>query len=128
MTMSDDVKITVLREKLRRRAHSLRGEIRGKLGEAADDAQEGRGSTDTGEKSFAAAESLLDLAEAGRDIGELAAIDRALDAMEGGRYGRCEACGIDIEPGRLRAQPLALLCVDCQARSESRTGERHHSL
>ena len=107
---------------LRARAQRLRGEVAGKLGDAADDAQAGRGGIDGGERSFAAAESVLDLAEAARDLRELDAIDRAISAIEQGRYGSCERCGTDIDAARLAAQPLALRCLACQDREERRTG------
>jgi DnaK suppressor protein len=107
---------------LRARAQRLRGEVAGKLGDAAVDAQAGRGGIDSGELSFAAAESVLDLAEASRDLRELDAIDRAMTAIETGRYGRCEQCGSKIDAARLAAQPLALRCLDCQNRDERRTG------
>ena len=107
---------------LRARARRLRGEVAGKLEDAADDAQPGRGGIDSGELSFAAAGSVLDLAEASRDLRELDAIDRAMTAIEQGRYGRCEQCGVGIGAARLAAQPLALRCVRCQDREERRAG------
>jgi DnaK suppressor protein len=113
---------------LRARARRLRGEVAGKLVEAAEDAQDGRGGHDSGEQSFALAESGLDLAEASRDLHELQAIDRAMLAIDAGTYGSCERCGDPIEPPRLLAQPLALRCLDCQARLEREQGGHMHRL
>lgn len=42
----------------------------------------------------------------------------ALGKLEQGTYGRCEACGQPISPQRLRAQPHAALCINCQAKAE----------
>ena len=109
---------------LEARARVLRGEVSVKLAQAADDAEDGHGSGDSGDKSFAASESLLDLAEAGRDINELAAIDATLSAIDAGTYGVCRQCGIEIASDRLLAQPLALRCTDCQTREE--VGRREH--
>jgi DnaK suppressor protein len=111
----------VLLASLRIRARQLRAEVAGKLGDAADDAQDARGGgVDRGDQSFASAGSSLDLAEASRDLHELEAIDRAMTAIEDGRYGLCEQCGDEIDGARLAAQPLALRCIVCQTREEQR--------
>jgi DnaK suppressor protein len=41
-------------------------------------------------------------------------IDRALVAIDLGRYEICERCGQRIEPKRLAAKPDARLCISCQ--------------
>lgn len=38
-------------------------------------------------------------------------IERALDRMDQGTYGRCAACGEPIEPERLDALPYAVHCL-----------------
>ena len=48
-------------------------------------------------------------------------IEDALERIKLGIYGRCSECGKPIEEERLSAVPWALLCVNCQRRSE--TGE-----
>ena len=45
-------------------------------------------------------------------------VRRALRKIEQGRYGRCESCGQEINPQRLRAQPQAALCITCQTKLE----------
>jgi len=37
----------------------------------------------------------------------------ALHKIEKGKYGQCELCKGEIEPGRLKAYPAASLCVSC---------------
>lgn len=37
----------------------------------------------------------------------------ALDKIEGGKYGTCEACGNQIEEDRLEANPAARTCKAC---------------
>lgn len=51
---------------------------------------------------------------------ELAQIESALDKIEHGRYGRCEACESAIAPARLKALPYATECIDCARRDERR--------
>lgn len=43
-------------------------------------------------------------------------IDRALERIDAGTYGRCEACGVTIPAERLDALPWAALCVPCSAK------------
>ncbi|MGO9820756.1 MAG: TraR/DksA family transcriptional regulator [Solirubrobacteraceae bacterium] len=35
--------------------------------------------------------------------------------MDEGTYGVCDACGAPISPGRLRAMPDGVLCLNCSA-------------
>jgi len=55
--------------------------------------------------------SLIDRAEK-----RLYSIDRALDLLQGGRYGVCVQCGDEIPLERLKALPFAAYCVDCQGK------------
>lgn len=124
----DANELKALERALGARARVLRGEVAGKLGEAAEDAGGMNGGGDYGDQAFSSGESTLDLAEAQRDIAELAGIDAALSAIEAGQYGLCQTCGEAIPEARLRAHPLALRCVGCQARAERGRGERHASI
>jgi DnaK suppressor protein len=42
----------------------------------------------------------------------LSDVDRALERLEAGEFGTCEACGRSIDPDRLRARPAARYCVE----------------
>ena len=53
-----------------------------------------------------------------RDKEKLLAIDEALDKIQDGTYGECEECGDEIGAGRLKAMPLAKLCISCQSQVE----------
>ncbi|HET6741611.1 MAG TPA: TraR/DksA C4-type zinc finger protein [Kribbella sp.] len=44
----------------------------------------------------------------------LAEIDAALFRLAIGRFGSCQRCGRDIARDRLKALPMASLCVECQ--------------
>ena len=60
-----------------------------------------------------------------REQGLLSKVDTALRKIEDGEYGECVNCGEDIGVKRLRARPVAELCIDCkseQEKLERRTG------
>jgi RNA polymerase-binding transcription factor DksA len=57
--------------------------------------------------------SILEQVEA-----ELAAVDRALERLDRGTYGRCDACGEPIADERLAAEPAARFCVTHQGDAE----------
>jgi len=42
-------------------------------------------------------------------------VERALERLREGAYGICEGCGRRIPEARLRYQPAATRCVECQA-------------
>ncbi len=42
-------------------------------------------------------------------------VERALQRLRDGAYGICEGCGGRIPEARLRYQPAATRCVECQA-------------
>src|SRR5688500_12401707 len=69
---------------------------------------------DPGDESVAALIADLDHAEVERDVGELRQLDAARSRIEEGSYGECIQCGRDIQFERLRANPSALRCIDCQ--------------
>ena len=53
---------------------------------------------------------------------ELSDVDRALQRLDAGTYGVCEACGKPIGAERLRARPAATYCVRDQAMIERANG------
>ena len=42
----------------------------------------------------------------------------ALERINDGEYGTCEACGGPIGYGRLMARPVATQCIDCKTEAE----------
>ncbi len=46
-------------------------------------------------------------------------IREALQRIEDGSFGICEACGDDISIERLKARPVTTLCIDCKRRQEA---------
>lgn len=65
------------------------------------------------------AEADVLIAKAERDANELAATTHALDKINDGSYGLCEACGDDIGYQRLLAYPGARRCLACQEKLEA---------
>lgn len=61
----------------------------------------------------------LALQRADQLIEEEREIGAALLRLQEGRYGNCSACGAGIAFDRLRAQPMAARCLDCQRRAEA---------
>ena len=60
-----------------------------------------------------------------REQGLLSKIDAALEKIKSGEYGECVNCGEDIGVKRLKARPVAELCIECkseQEKLERRTG------
>lgn len=53
-----------------------------------------------------------------RDRQKLHAIDDALERIQGGSYGLCEVCELDIAEERLKALPFTRLCISCQSEQE----------
>lgn len=60
-----------------------------------------------------------DLAIVERVEAQLRGIQAALERLDAGTYGVCEACGKPIEDARLEAVPAARFCEADQRRSES---------
>ena len=77
---------------------------------------------DAGDESVADLIADLDQADLGRDLDELRAVEAARNRFAEGRYGVCVSCGIDIDYERLRANPAAIRCIDCQRRHEKEHG------
>ena len=49
---------------------------------------------------------------------KLEAVHRALERIRDGTYGRCTACGSEIQEERLEYLPTASLCLTCQSLKE----------
>lgn len=73
---------------------------------ATDDEHDPEGSTIAFERSQVAA--LIVQARARLDD-----LDRAVDQLSRGSYGRCAGCGLPIGEERLAARPAARTCISC---------------
>ena len=77
---------------------------------------------DPGDESVQSLIQDLDQAEASRDLSELRTLDAARARMDDGSYGSCSSCGQDIGFERLRANPGAERCIQCQTQFEKTHG------
>jgi RNA polymerase-binding transcription factor DksA len=113
------------RDRLREKLVTERGRLKQELaaldgGERAPDGEERRSypthvadyATDTFER-----EQTMALARHLRGV--LGQVERALQKMESGSYGRCERCRAPIDASRLEALPHATLCIACQSKLEA---------
>ncbi len=50
----------------------------------------------------------------------LVKIEEALERVDDGTFGICEACGEDIGVKRLEARPVTTLCIDCKTLQETK--------
>jgi DnaK suppressor protein len=80
----------------------LRGEKRSDLIDAAEEEFEG----------------FLNLRMSERNTRLMGKVKQALDMIEKGSYGICEACGEEIGLARLNARPVTQLCIQCKRRQE----------
>ena len=69
-----------------------------------------------GEGTSQAVERIAQVDVARRLEAKLADVERALDKLDEGSYGRCDVCGRPIAPERLEAMPWATWCVEDAAR------------
>jgi DnaK suppressor protein len=53
---------------------------------------------------------------------ELAEVEAAVQRLERGTYGTCQACGRPIGNARLEAMPATRFCVEDQAKAERQAG------
>ena len=105
-----------LRPKIERRRAALISELRADAERVRGDRFEDLAgqAPDPGDESVATLITDLGHADMGRDLSELRALEAALARLRDGSYGICAECGGDIGFERLRANPAAVRCVDCQ--------------
>ena len=54
----------------------------------------------------------------GRERKLLKKIDEAIEKIDNGTYGICEACGEEINIKRLEARPVTTMCIECKTEQE----------
>jgi DnaK suppressor protein len=106
----------MLAQTLRARGEDLRAELR-RLTERPPDATPAVGfGKRVGDGTTEAVERINTTATARSIAAAIAEVDRALEKLDEGTYGTCDACGGRIGEERLAAVPWAALCVDCAAK------------
>ena len=83
--------------------------------ETAADPAAGGHLADAGSEMFERSRDLSIVEDFDAQLGE---IDHAIERLEAGSYGRCEACGREIGEERLHARPMARFCIDDQKEAE----------
>jgi len=104
----------------RERLDELRHEYDALREESEDDARHelshyDQHQADTGTETF---DRERDLSILEQIEGELADVEHALQRLDDGTYGTCEACGKPIPDARLDTLPATRFCVDDQALAE----------
>jgi DnaK suppressor protein len=79
---------------------------------------------DPGDESVQSLIQDLDQADASRDLSELRRLEAARARIAEGSYGICTNCGQDIGFERLRANPAAERCIQCQTQYEKTHASR----
>lgn len=105
--------------RLHQRLLAQRDDLRSKLGyEMEFSNSSGAGTSDVGDIASDGAEREINSQLAALEARELHKIERAIEAIREGRYGKCELCGRSIPITRLRALPYTSSCVECQRKME----------
>jgi DnaK suppressor protein len=76
---------------------------------------------DEGDISLATAQDEIGSQMAEVESRELAQVERALEKMRTGRYGKCDNCNGAIGLARLQAMPNSTQCISCARGEERRT-------
>jgi RNA polymerase-binding protein DksA len=115
MTLTPE-QLEELKRALTKRRESLEAETHADAAKAREDVfSETAGPVaDSGDEATADLISDLENAELSRDLQELREIDAALARLREGGYGTCTDCGGEIDLERLRPEPAASRCLDCQ--------------
>ena len=118
--------LSALKRAIDARHEELLGEVRADVSRARDEAGAARAGEVSDTKDQAAAEQAVrvNVAETQLDLDELGQIQAARARLESGTFGVCTDCGGDIPYERLRAQLVALRCVDCQRVNEEATAKK----
>ena len=103
--------LTRLRAELDHAAKELQDLLAGGVDGAGND------QADVGSNSLER-DSEMSLAANQREL--LLQTEKALERLDDGTYGTCEACGEPIGKARLQAFPRATLCMECKKREERR--------
>ncbi len=74
--------------------------------------------SDEMERAEAETSRILTLRNLDRERKLLKKIEYTLQKFDFGVYGICESCGAEIPYERLKARPVASLCIDCKMKQE----------
>ena len=109
-----------LHQRLLAKRDSLRRTLADEMG-LSEPSKAGGG--DVGDEANDGVQAELHSQLAALESRELRQIERAIELIREGSYGKCEGCGGSIPIARLTALPYSLLCVQCAQRVEERRAE-----
>ena len=75
---------------------------------------------DPNDRATQESDMALELRNRDRERKLIKKIGETIARIDGGDYGYCESCGIEIGLDRLQARPTATLCIDCKTLEEIR--------
>ncbi len=75
---------------------------------------------DPNDRASQESDMALELRNRDRERKLIKKIDEILAKIDGGDYGYCDNCGVEIGLNRLEARPTATLCIDCKTLDEIR--------
>jgi DnaK suppressor protein len=110
--MTDDA--PTVRAVLEARRDALRRQVGGLAAPPERGATQGFGKR-IGDGTVEAISRLTDIGVGGTLEISLARVERALEKLADGTYGRCDACDQPIADARLAARPESVMCVGCAA-------------
>lgn len=107
-------------EKFRQMLEKLAAEVRASLSESSDQTKPVALDSSIGRLSRmdAMQSQQMALALKQRQQAQLSRVERALQSIENGTYGKCRRCGGEIAEERLEVQPDAILCVKCASQGK----------
>jgi len=106
-------------ERIRLELEERRDEVRSRLGALAEVRRDPAATVSFGKRigdGTTEAVERINQTSAARSLASmLAEVERALEKLDEGSYGRCDRCGTAIAVERLRARPWSVMCVACSA-------------
>jgi DnaK suppressor protein len=75
---------------------------------------------DPNDRASQESDMALELRNRDRERKLIKKIEETIGKIDGGDYGYCDSCGIEIGLKRLEARPTATLCIDCKTLDELR--------
>jgi DnaK suppressor protein len=109
-----------LKHMLEDRRREILSEVQSRIKDVRSEGAGGltAGVVDAEETSVADIQEDIELALIQMKAETLTRINEALGRLEENTYGRCNECGEEISPQRLRALPFAIRCKDCEEARE----------
>jgi DnaK suppressor protein len=111
-----------LREKklkeIRKRLNQQREELISEAGIALNELPDETIFPELGDQASAEIDRNFMLKLKGRERKLLKKIDEAIEKIDNGTYGICEACGEEINIRRLEARPVTTMCIECKTEQE----------